>query len=67
MISCKKCNRTIIDATADGGWKLRTRMLLFNSAGTAVALCPTCKAEVPVPVTLGNIHSLPKNKVAVTP
>lgn len=40
-----------MDSTQDGGYKIRTRMLLFKD-GKAIALCPSCKHEVEVPVAL---------------
>lgn len=52
-IHCPKCNRIVMDSTQDGGFKLRTRMVLFSSEGYAHALCPSCKEPVHVPVFLG--------------
>jgi hypothetical protein len=65
MLQCGECNRIIMDSTADGGWKLRTRMLLFDDKGQARAVCPTCKTQVSVPVLLGEVHVLPKPKLVI--
>lgn len=65
MIKCDSCGRIIMDSTESGGWKLRTRMILFTDTGSAVALCPSCKAQVPVPIMLGDIHPLPKPKLVI--
>lgn len=66
MLKCGECDRIIMDKTSDG-WKLRTRMLLFERGG-AYAICPSCKNEVPVPVSLDNVPSyLPKPKLLVKP
>jgi hypothetical protein len=51
-----------MDATQDGGYKVRSRMILFDENGKAVALCPTCKHRVAVPIQLGNISPLPMPK-----
>lgn len=68
MLQCEDCRRVIMDSTADGGWKIRTRMLLFDSEGQAKAICPSCKAHVPVPVSLGKVENpLPKPKLIVKP
>lgn len=40
-----------MDATPDGGFKIRSRMLIFKD-GVATALCPTCKEPVVVPVVV---------------
>lgn len=48
-----------MDRTGDGGYKLRTRMLLFRDE-KAIALCPSCKSEVDVPVALGDTSSIPE-------
>jgi hypothetical protein len=64
MIQCHECRRIIMDST-DGGWKLRTRMVLFDEDG-AKAICPSCKAHVDVPVTLGDVGTpLPKPKMYI--
>ncbi len=49
MLNCPKCNRIIMDTTSEGGYKVRSRMLVFTSEGEAQAICPSCKASVPVP------------------
>lgn len=67
MLHCTnpKCNRIIMDKTADGGWKLRTRMVLFTDTG-AVALCPSCKTPVTVPVGLTDEpDTLPKPRLSI--
>lgn len=65
MLNCPNCNRIIMDRTQNGGYKVRSRMLLF-SEGKAQALCPTCKVRVEVPILLGDIDStLPKAKIVV--
>lgn len=66
MLQCSECNRIIVDSTADGGWKLRARMVIFDESGQAVAICPTCKHKVPVPVVLGDINTLPKPKLYIS-
>lgn len=57
MLNCKSCNRIIMDKTRDGGFKLRTRMVLFTPDKGAIALCPTCKTENVVPVALNGEHA----------
>lgn len=54
MLQCPECKRIIMDSTSTG-YKLRTRMVLFNDEIGAVAICPSCKAHVRVPVLLGDI------------
>lgn len=54
-----------MDKTQDGGYKIRSRMILFKK-GVATALCPTCKTPVSVPLALGTIGaSLPKQKLVI--
>jgi len=66
MVSCPKCHRIIIDTTPSGGHKLRSRMVLFLD-GKAVALCPSCKTYVNVPLILGEMpSSLPKEKIIIS-
>ena len=57
MLNCPKCNRIIVDSTQEGGVKLRSRMIVFNG-DVALALCPTCKTQVEVPLTI-NLDRLP--------
>lgn len=65
MVKCQRCGRIIMDRTQDGGYKIRSRMLLFKE-GKAIALCPTCKTDVEVPITLGDVaEELPKPKIVV--
>jgi hypothetical protein len=65
MVKCPECKRIILDSTQDGGYKLRSRMVLFKN-GKAVALCPTCKSTVEVPVILGDVGEPPaKPKIIV--
>jgi hypothetical protein len=66
MIYCPHCNRIIMDATQDGGYKLRSRMIIFKD-GKATALCPTCKTSVEVPIQLGSVNEevQPKPKLIV--
>lgn len=61
MLNCPKCNRIMLDATSDGGMKLRSRMVLFNADG-AYALCPTCKTNVQVPLSLDSSNLPPSKK-----
>ena len=62
-LNCPHCNRIIMDTTSDGGYKIRTRMLLFIN-NMAMALCPTCKTKIPVPLSLGDVSMLlPKPKI----
>lgn len=59
-----------MDATQDGGFKLRTRMVLFTSEGGAKAICPSCKTNVDVPYIglTGELpEALPKTKIVVSP
>lgn len=65
MIQCGNCNRIIMDSTSEGGWKLRTRMVLFDDKGKAKALCPTCKTQVDVPIHIGDVNLLPKSKLFI--
>jgi hypothetical protein len=67
MLQCQGCNRIIMDST-ESGWKLRTRMVLFDSEGNAEAICPSCKTRVAVPVHIGKIDDpLPKPKLFINP
>ena len=50
-IHCPKCQRILLDENDDGTQKLRTKLLLFHN-NNALAMCPQCKTEVPVPVSL---------------
>jgi hypothetical protein len=50
-----------MDSTEGGGWKIRSRMILFNPSGEAQAICPFCKTKVSVPVLLDKIE-VPKVK-----
>jgi hypothetical protein len=65
MLQCGGCNRIIMDSTSEGGWKLRTRMVLFDEEGQAKAICPTCKTQVDVPIMLGAVNALPKPKLVI--
>lgn len=66
MLQCQGCNRIIMDSTEGGGWKLRTRMVLFDLNGNAKAICPSCKAHVEVPIHIGNVGDpLPKTKLFI--
>jgi hypothetical protein len=68
MLQCTNCRRIILDSTSEGGWKLRTRMLIFQDDGTASAICPSCKTAVKVPVQLdGTQIALPKPTLFVKP
>lgn len=49
-----------MDATQNGGYKLRSRMVLINEDGQAEAICPSCKHRVEVPLLLGSVSPLPK-------
>lgn len=63
MLQCPECRRIILDSTSEGGWKLRTRMIVFNEDG-AHAICPSCKHSVQVPIKLdGELNPLPKPKL----
>lgn len=65
MLQCPNCKRIIMDVTVDGGYKLRTRMLVFTGGG-AFATCPTCKSTVAVPVLLGDTSSfVPKPEIFI--
>lgn len=66
-IVCQECGRIIVDATQDGGVKIRSRMIIFDKDGQASALCPTCKHIIGIPVAFtGTIeNSLPKTKIVV--
>jgi len=63
MLNCPSCNRIIVDTTQEGGYKLRSRMVIFQD-NEAYALCPTCKTNVKVPLRLdvSNIPSYGKPK-----
>jgi hypothetical protein len=66
MVHCPKCNRIIMDSTQDGGYKIRSRMIVFKD-GKAIALCPTCKTDVEVPVHLGEVsEAQPKTKFIIS-
>lgn len=58
MVNCPSCNRIIMDSTNEGGYKLRSRMVLFHE-GRAHALCPTCKTKVEVPIHVGSMPEAP--------
>jgi predicted RNA-binding Zn-ribbon protein involved in translation (DUF1610 family) len=51
VIDCPKCGKHIMDTNEDGTKRLRSKVILFRDDG-AVAVCPACKAEIPVPLTL---------------
>ena len=51
MINCPRCNRIIVDRTQNGGYKIRSRMILLLD-GKAVALCPSCRYFVTVPLLI---------------
>lgn len=54
-----------MDSTQDGGFKVRSRMILIND-GQATAICPNCKHKVTIPVILGDTPlPLPKSKIVV--
>jgi hypothetical protein len=57
-----------MDSTQDGGFKIRSRMIIFKD-GQATALCPTCKESVAVPVTVvdsrASLPKTPKLKILV--
>lgn len=57
MLYCKKCNRIIMNATKNGGYKIRSRMILFNN-GRAEAICPQCKTKNYVPIFLSDAEGL---------
>lgn len=46
------CNQRLFYRSGDGRVRLRATVVVFKSEG-AVAVCPRCKAEVPVDVALG--------------
>lgn len=52
LLHCPKCDRIIISPLKDGGYKVRTRMLLFPTYEQAKAICPTCKERVTIPIYL---------------
>lgn len=65
MVQCPKCHRIIIDKTQNGGYKVRSRMILFLD-GKAVALCPSCKYYVDVPLLIEEpSQELPKEKLVI--
>jgi len=65
MVQCPGCKRIIMDSTQSGGYKIRSRMILF-SEGKAIAICPTCKTHVEVPIILGALSEKPaKSKLVV--
>lgn len=52
MLHCPKCDRKIISVLSGGGYKIRTRMLLVPVHDKVQVICPSCKAQIPVPVYL---------------
>lgn len=60
MLQCPKCRRIIIDRIATGGYKVRSRMILFEG-GTAQAICPSCKHRVNVPLSIGEVPEGPSH------
>lgn len=48
-----------MNSTEDNGYKVRSRMIIFKE-GKAIALCPTCKNAVEVPLVIAG--ELPKAK-----
>ena len=65
MVQCPECKRIIMDSTQSGGYKIRSRMILF-SENKAVAICPTCKTYVEVPIILGALpQKISKEKIVV--
>lgn len=70
MLTCPKCSRIIMDKTENGGFKVRSRMLLFDEFGRAQAICPTCKAKMYVPIIINDravkeYKTLPKQKIII--
>ena len=57
MLHCSKCNRILMNVTEDGGYKVRSRMILFKD-GEATAICPQCKKRNYVPIQLGSVDGL---------
>jgi len=65
MVQCPGCKRIIMDSMQSGGYKIRSRMILFSD-GKAIAICPTCKTHVEVPIILGAIPEEPhKSKLFI--
>lgn len=50
---CPTCRHRLFQIVEDGTVKLRTNILLFK-AGAATAKCPSCKADVPLDLRLGD-------------
>lgn len=50
-IDCPKCGKHILDINTDGTKRLRSKLVLFKDGGT-IAVCPICKSEVSVPITI---------------
>lgn len=61
LLNCPECNRIIVDTTQDGGFKVRSRMIIIHN-GQAKALCPTCKTSVSVPLIIDDGKLPPSNK-----
>lgn len=47
---CPNCRRLILSPAADGSIRLLARSLSLRPSGST-AICPTCRASIPVPVT----------------
>ena len=52
-VRCPSCGYSFI-TTIDGKCKLRTRVLIFVENGNTMGICPKCKTNLKVPVSLGN-------------
>lgn len=66
MVKCPNCQRIIMDAMQTGGYKIRSRMILFTE-GKAIALCPSCKHHVEVPIILSSTPKDPcREKIVIS-
>lgn len=52
-VRCPSCGYSFI-TTIDGKCKLRTRVLIFVENGNTMGICPKCKTNLKVPVSLGD-------------
>ena len=54
-VNCPSCGYSFI-TNSNGKKKLRTRILVFVKNGNAMGICPRCKANLKVPVSVGDLR-----------
>jgi len=52
-MKCPHCRNRLVQKSMDGMVRIRTQILVFDAQGAASVVCKSCRAEVPIDVTLG--------------